>query len=50
MTDDDPDLGWHVIAGGHLLGLLRRAFEGEDADMLFAELWANAEHVSNDDE
>lgn len=39
----DP-LGWHVIAGSHLIDLLRRAAQGEDPDLLFAELWANAEH------
>lgn len=35
---------WHVVEGGHLLELLRRAAAGEDADLLFAELWANADH------
>jgi hypothetical protein len=37
-------LGWHVISGEHLLELLQRVAEGEDPDMVFAELWANAEH------
>lgn len=38
------DLGWHVIPGELLLDCLRRAAAGEDADVLFAELWANADH------
>lgn len=43
--DGDPDpLGWHVISGSHLLGLLRRCADGESPDLVFAELWANAEH------
>ena len=46
----DADLGWHVIAGDHLLDMLTRVSEGEDPDMVFAELWANAEHVTNDEE
>ena len=37
-------LGWHVISGEQLLETLRRAQAGEDAGLLFAELWANAEH------
>lgn len=45
MADDERDeLGWHVIAGSHLLECLRRCQAGEDADLVFAELWANAEH------
>lgn len=38
------DLGWHVIAGDHLLEALKRAHNGEDPDLLYAEMWANAEH------
>lgn len=38
------DLGWHVISGERLLELLRRAAAGEDADLLYAEEWANADH------
>lgn len=37
------DLGWHVISGEHLLEVLRRAAEGENPDLVFAEIWANAE-------
>ena len=43
-----PSLGWHVISGEHLLAVLRRAHAGEDASLLFAELWANAEHEGDE--
>lgn len=48
-ADKGDDLGFHVIGGTHLLELLKRCQDGEDADMVFAELWANAEHVRNDE-
>ena len=46
------DLGWHTISGEHLLEVLRRVAAGEDPDLVYAELWANAEHhhVDTDDE
>jgi hypothetical protein len=37
-------LGWHVIAGEDLLEALRRVERGETADLVYAELWANADH------
>lgn len=37
------DLGWHVISGGDFLAALRSVAAGEDADMVYTELWANAE-------
>jgi len=37
------DLGWDVIAGEDFLALLRRAADGEDPDLLYAEWYANAE-------
>lgn len=37
------DLGWHVIAGDHLLEVLRRVENGEKADLVYAELLADAE-------
>jgi hypothetical protein len=40
--DHDP-LGWHVIGGTALLNALRRIEAGEKADMVYAEMWANAE-------
>jgi hypothetical protein len=41
--EEDP-LGWHVIGGSALLNALRRIEKGEKADMVYAEMWANAEH------
>lgn len=35
------ELGWHVIAGAHLLNVMRRSAT-EDPDLVYAELWANA--------
>lgn len=37
-------LGWHVISGADLLDALREVAAGADPDLLYAELWANAEH------
>lgn len=37
------DLGWWAISGEHLLSALRRAADGEDPDMLYAELYANSD-------
>lgn len=36
-------LGWWVIAGTELLDALRRAHNGEAPDLVYAELYANAE-------
>jgi hypothetical protein len=44
------DLGFLFIEGGRMLELLGRAHDGEDPDILFAELWANAEHVEADED
>lgn len=44
MSEVVKELGWHVISGEHLLEALRRCAAGEDADMVSAELYANAEH------
>lgn len=41
---DENALGWHVISGVHLLEALRRCAAEGNADAVFAELWANAEH------
>jgi len=37
-------LGYHVLPGELLLDSLRRVGKGEDPDLVFAELWANASH------
>jgi hypothetical protein len=49
VVDPAPSLGWHVISGEHLLEVLGRVAAGEDPDLVYAELWANADHeeVSN---
>ena len=44
MSDTTPALGWHVISGEDLLAALRRVADGESPDLVYAELWANAEH------
>jgi hypothetical protein len=46
------DLGWWTISGEALLSMLRRAHNGEDPDLLYAEEYANAdqEEVSNGDD
>lgn len=44
MPDDPDPLGYHVMPGTLLLDLLRRAHNGEDPDLLYAEAWANADH------
>lgn len=38
------NLGWHAISGEQFLDALRRVENGETADLVYAELWANAEH------
>lgn len=40
---DKPDLGWWAISGDALMEALVRANNGEDAGMLYTELYANAE-------
>lgn len=37
------DLGWHTMSGEFLLHIMRRCYEGEDPDLVFAEIYANAE-------
>lgn len=53
MDNDDRienvSLGWHTISGEHLLAALRRCSNGEDADLVYAELWANAHHEKVED-
>jgi hypothetical protein len=36
--------GWHVISATQLLEALRRVEAGEQADLVYAELWANSNH------
>ena len=52
VSEPAESLGWHTISGEHLLEVLRRCENGESADLVYAELWANAEHehVEGDEE
>jgi hypothetical protein len=42
-SEEHDPLGYHVIGGTFLLETMRRCSAGEDADLVYAELWANAE-------
>lgn len=42
-------LGWWVIAGEDLLGMLREVAAGADPDLVYAEHYANSEHPPPDD-
>lgn len=44
----DPDCKW-TIPGSLLLSMFRRVSQGEDPDVLYAELYANAEHTYEGD-
>jgi hypothetical protein len=48
MSEPAKDLGWHAISGEHLLEAMRRCADGEDPDLVYAELWANARPVTDD--
>ena len=37
------DLGWWCISGETLLEALQRVHQGEDPDLVYAELYANSE-------
>jgi hypothetical protein len=37
-------LGWWTISGAALLQALRDAANGQDPDMVYAELYANSDH------
>lgn len=41
MTDND--LGWWIIHGNNLLTALHMVAQGDDPDLVYAELYANAE-------
>jgi hypothetical protein len=34
---------WHVIRGDALLGVLRRCHDGEDPELVYAEIYVNGE-------
>lgn len=39
--------GWWVISNEGLLSMLRRAHDGENPDLVYAEEYANAGHEEN---
>lgn len=44
MSNDERDpLGWWTISGAALMAALHRAHNGEDPDLVYAELYANSE-------
>jgi phosphopentomutase len=42
--ETDTSLGWWSISGVALLEALRRVAEGENPDIVYAELYANSDH------
>lgn len=42
------DLGWWTISGAALLDALGRAHRGEDPDLIYAEMYANSDHETED--
>lgn len=48
--DDTSDMGWWCIAGEELMDALKRARDGDDPDIVYAELYANSriEHVEDE--
>ena len=47
----EQTLGWWAISGDALLSALKRAHDGEDPDLVYAELYANSdvERAADDD-
>lgn len=43
-------IGWWTISGTHLLNMLRRCYEGESPDLVYAEEYANSELFWKTDE
>jgi hypothetical protein len=41
---DSDALGWWTISGVELLKALRRASNGEDPELVYAEYYANSDH------
>ena len=49
MSEPAQDLGWHVMSGELLLTALRKVALGENPDIVFAELYANADKDTGGD-
>ena len=43
VSDPDTEQEWWTIAGSALLAALRRSHEGEDPELVYAELYANSD-------
>lgn len=48
-SEEDP-LGWWSIRGSELLAALKRCAQGENPDIVYAELYANSESEIVEDE
>ncbi len=46
---EPADLGWWTIHGSEILAALRRAHDGDDPDVVYAEMYANSDHEYPDD-
>ncbi|MGV8874845.1 MAG: hypothetical protein ACOH2Q_20110 [Rhodococcus sp. (in: high G+C Gram-positive bacteria)] len=44
MSANENRLGWWAISGVALLESLKRTANGEDPDLVYAELYANSDH------
>lgn len=44
------DLGWWTISGAALLDALNRVQDGDDPDVVYAELYANSDHEHPEDD
>ena len=42
QTEPAKDLGYHTMSGEYFLQALRRCYQGEDPDMVYAEMYANS--------
>lgn len=48
--EDEPRERWFLLADDVLAEVLERVRNGEDPDLVTAELWANASVIEDDDE
>ena len=46
---DRLDMGWWVISGEALMGILRRVAQGEQPDLVYTEEYANSSHERPED-
>lgn len=48
LSEPSEKIVLHIIEGPDLIIALQRAANGEDVDLLYAELYANSEEVDED--